>query len=676
MDKKPNRLPNNPKIPPLSNKRQDSNSQSTHVPKNAAPKQIQLEIKQINVPKLKELKSIDMSSAIVFSKIPLNDKSQDKPKQLVSNSIKGNNNTGSSNTNKKNEIINVPKNYDKNSKNKNNPKPINNPNNDNKTNAVAPMNDINYEETKTALSPRIPTISPNLTNSAEKTMKLTNLNLTINSSLDKDVSKVPISDKQKTLSIRKILELSEKNKFDLHIQKIDNSFSFSIADSQNINDCGSLQWEVDDVLLGKGTFGSVYKIYDPVKKEHFALKSVEVYNDDLDFGLNSVLYEVFIMKKLNSINSPFVLKFFDCFKQKNESKTQIMIMMELCESSLNDLIEFREINQIPYTEEELSYYFFTLLKTLFSFFELKITHRDIKPRNLLFNKNKLKMADFGEAKILDLDQKISIHNSSKISEMNTVRGTPNFMSPEIYDAFLDDSQSCTYNPFCADIYSLGLTFLSMKSLRVKILRKDINNVVDKFCTEENLNNKLIKCMLETNYEKRYAETFKILKEMEEIDKTKKYKACDEGKIITLIKEKENQEKDPVEQIKKMMLIAAMYNKLSKFEKAKEIFENILAKLPNFFKENDMEYLFFKYRAQSNIALIYSELGQPQKSIEILEKCHDQLTGSGIELLGQETFQDEYGSILNELGNAYKKVRDDKKAISFYQKSSFYLFGHQ
>lgn len=665
MDKKQSRVPNKPKIPPLSNKQKDSNPQSTHVPQNAAPKQVHIEVKQIKMPNLKEMKSIDVSPALVFSKIPINEKEQDKTKQLVSSNIarssNSNNNTRSTNTNNKKEIRNVPKNS------QNNPKP-NNPNNEDKTKTAVPMNEINSDKTKTALSPHIPSNLSNLSISSEKTMKQPNLILTINSSLDKDASKVSISDKQKTVSIKNILELSHKNQFDLQIQKLENSFSFSIAESQNINDNGLFKWEVDDVLLGKGTFGSVYKIYDPVKKEHFALKSIELQNDDLNFGLNSVLYEVFIMKKLNSINSPFVLKFFDCFQQKNETTTQIMIMMELCECSLNDIIEFRALNQIPYTEEELSYYFFTLLKTVFDFFELKITHRDIKPRNLLYNKNKLKLADFGEAKILDIDQKTSIHNSSKLSEMNSVRGTPNFMSPEIYNAFLEYSPSCTYNPFCADIYSLGLTFLSMKSLSVKTLRKDIRNVVDKFCGEENMSSKLIKCMLERDFEKRYAETLKIMKEMEEIEKTKKFKVCDEGKIISLIKEKENEEKDPVEQMKKMMLIAAMYKKLNKFGKAKEIFENILAKLPNHFKENDMEHLFFKYRAQSNIALIYSELGQPQKTIEILEQCHDELVNSGVGLLGQEVFQDEYGSILNELGNAYKKVRDDKKAITFYQKS--------
>ena len=91
MDKKPNRLPNNSRIPPLSSTRQDGNSQITHVQKNAVSKQVQMEVKQINVPNLKELKSIDMTPALVFSKIPLNAKNQDKAQQLASNSIKGNN---------------------------------------------------------------------------------------------------------------------------------------------------------------------------------------------------------------------------------------------------------------------------------------------------------------------------------------------------------------------------------------------------------------------------------------------------------------------------------------------------------------------------------------------------------------------------------------------------------
>lgn len=92
--------------------------------------------------------------------------------------------------------------------------------------------------------------------------------------------------------------------------------------------------------------------------------------------------------------------------------------------------------------------------------EKKIAHRDIKPENIFVAENgtKLLIGDFGSSKV-------------KISKMSeTIAGTPMYLSPEVRKGYFKmihgESQSdFNHDPFKSDVYSLGLTFLYMASLK-------------------------------------------------------------------------------------------------------------------------------------------------------------------------------------------------------------------
>jgi tRNA A-37 threonylcarbamoyl transferase component Bud32 len=79
-----------------------------------------------------------------------------------------------------------------------------------------------------------------------------------------------------------------------------------------------------------------------------------------------------------------------------------------------------------------------------------VVHRDIKPENVLIDaKGRVKIADFGLAKLVDADAR-----DSALTEVGQVMGTPDYMAPEQ----LRGERGVDHR---ADIYSLGVVFYEM-----------------------------------------------------------------------------------------------------------------------------------------------------------------------------------------------------------------------
>ncbi len=355
--------------------------------------------------------------------------------------------------------------------------------------------------------------------------------------------------------------------------------SSEIADFPDKN-----QWRIEDILLGKGAFGNVYRVFDKKTSDFFAVKIIEIDENREEFSdiYEKTLFEVFLMKEANKLNSLNIVKFVDVFVKKSKgdfsneiaNSCDLLIVLQLCECSLQDLIEIRKEIAIKWQENELLFYFQALLSVLFGLETLKISHRDIKPRNILYNlsEKSMKIADFGEGKISSFKPKsdnlsVNLKENSHDLMMNTVRGTPVYMSPEVYNSYRNHCYSCVYDPLSSDIYSLGLTFFVMKRLDSSLKRDFPEGKSDNSMKENGvITERLINAMLEENPEKRLVKTIEIFeKEIKPLKNS--LKIPDETHVLQLFTMKKEGDLKESEKIQKKMMIANVQKnrKLSRSE---------------------------------------------------------------------------------------------------------------
>ena len=238
--------------------------------------------------------------------------------------------------------------------------------------------------------------------------------------------------------------------------------------------------------LGKGTYGIVYKVQKLNTNSIYVIKQIPL-SGLSEKERNEVEQEA---KILHSINSNYVVKYYDSFKE-NEN---LNIVMEYCDGGdLNDfLIEKKKFGQ-PLEEPFIWKIFIKITIGLADIHKLKILHRDLKTLNIFLKQNfDIKIGDLGVAKVL-----------SKNNFARTVIGTPYYLSPEI----------CEEKPYNdkSDVWALGCilyelcTFKhpfearSQGALILKILNNKPEPINNTFSKE--LNN-IIYMLLDKNYDKR------------------------------------------------------------------------------------------------------------------------------------------------------------------------------
>ena len=182
--------------------------------------------------------------------------------------------------------------------------------------------------------------------------------------------------------------------------------------------------------IGVGSYGSVYKAAKKGEKQFFVIKIISLFNMS-EKEKEDVEREA---KFLNSINSPYVVKYYESFIEGSD----LFIVMEHCDGG--DLSKFLNLymktgRTLP--EEKIWRLFIQICLGIASLHNKKILHRDIKALNIFITRDeKIKIGDLGVAKVL-----------SQSSFANTFIGTPYYLSPEI----------CEEKPYNekSDIWALG-----------------------------------------------------------------------------------------------------------------------------------------------------------------------------------------------------------------------------
>jgi len=185
--------------------------------------------------------------------------------------------------------------------------------------------------------------------------------------------------------------------------------------------------------LGRGATGKVYLAEDPFAKRKVAIKVA--FPEALKHAEDGAFYRSMFLNEASlagKLNHPHIVQIFDAVVEDQFS----YIVMEYIEGGTlekfcveGQLLETREVAEI----------IFKCVRALAFAQSLGLTHRDLKPGNILHNDGTdIKIADFGAA-------------INKVSDRTIITnvGSPAYMSPELVTGGVQASH-------LSDIYALGV----------------------------------------------------------------------------------------------------------------------------------------------------------------------------------------------------------------------------
>jgi serine/threonine-protein kinase len=185
-------------------------------------------------------------------------------------------------------------------------------------------------------------------------------------------------------------------------------------------------------VIGCGSMGIIYKSIDPHIKRPVAVKTIRrelLSNSDPENFMARFRIEA---QAAGGLAHPGIVAVYEY----GEEGDFAYIAMEYIEGrSLRQCFE----DKVPHTIGEVANIMSQLLQALQYAHDRGVWHRDIKPANILIMRNgQVKVTDFGIARV----------ESSMLTEVGMIMGTPGFIAPEMYFGDKIDSR--------IDVYSAGV----------------------------------------------------------------------------------------------------------------------------------------------------------------------------------------------------------------------------
>jgi len=199
-------------------------------------------------------------------------------------------------------------------------------------------------------------------------------------------------------------------------------------------------YDVEDKVLGEGTYGVVFKATDKTTGEEVAIKRIprEKIRNYVRF-LNEIA-------ALKTLDHPNVIKLFEIFEDEDD----VYLVQELC--SGGELFDYI-VNQEFLSEAQAAVIFKQILHSIGYCHKNAICHRDLKPENFIFKSkgdgSNLKLIDFG---LSTSYFKHVGYGHGIYTRMSTRAGTAFFMAPEVLES--DYTNAC-------DMWSWGVILYIM-----------------------------------------------------------------------------------------------------------------------------------------------------------------------------------------------------------------------
>ena len=186
--------------------------------------------------------------------------------------------------------------------------------------------------------------------------------------------------------------------------------------------------------VGEGTYGVVYKCQNKETKKLVALKKIRLENEDEGMP-STAIREISILKQLHH---PNIVNLLDLI----HGEKKLYLVFEFLD---HDLKKYLNLNGSPLSPQLVKSYLYQILLAIKYCHSKRILHRDLKPQNLLIDKNGIiKVGDFGLARAFGIPIKTLTH------EILTLW----YRAPEI---LLGQKEYSTP----VDMWSVGLIFFEM-----------------------------------------------------------------------------------------------------------------------------------------------------------------------------------------------------------------------
>ena len=270
--------------------------------------------------------------------------------------------------------------------------------------------------------------------------------------------------------------------------------------------------------VGKGGFGSVFKVINKLDKKTYAIKIVSLNSENKELVLREV-------ENLSMINHCNIIRYYsswmenieyndtnnyleygeESYSGSTESSDSIFtnylfLQMELADTNLKEI-------QRDLAYDEKKKFFKQIVEGLNEIHSKNIIHRDLKPSNILIKDGKVKIGDFGLSRDLNQSKNLMLTSINLKTELTGEMGSNLYSSPEQLNGEKYDYRT--------DIYSLGIIMFEMlsdfgtemeKSIEItKLKMGDEIGFKDKYPDEL----KFIKILINLDYKKRPS-TEKIL----------------------------------------------------------------------------------------------------------------------------------------------------------------------